>query len=175
MTTHSQICPDCGGTIGGERTGSTHPCTCPITPPQASSASADTIDEREGEPSRKRGKHCIQCGKPLEGHRRFKDSLGYWCKDCHRKDKAQHTAPETRCPDCGRMRPIESMVQFESRTICPTCLKEAQLIAKRKANRAAAEAAHIAHERRTLYIMLSLFALLCLVLLYSLIKRHLHH
>src|SRR5215510_2363012 len=78
-----KICPDCGGVIGGERTGADRPCRCPITMPATVSASMDTVDEREGETSGKKGKVCCQCGKSLEGHRRFKDSIGYWCKDCH--------------------------------------------------------------------------------------------
>lgn len=167
-----KICPDCGGVIGGERTGADRPCTCPITVP-SSSPTADTVDEREGETSRSksRKKVCCQCGKPLEGHRRFKDSVGYWCKDCHRRDKAQKTAAETRCPDCGRMRPIDVMVMYEGRSICPTCHKEALVIARKKANKEAAEAAHKAHERRNLYILLAIFALLLAFVLFSWIKR----
>jgi hypothetical protein len=171
MTIHQQICPDCGGIIGGERTGAERPCRCPITPPSAVSASTDTVDEREDETSRKKRKVCCQCGKSLEGHRRFKDSVGYWCKDCHRKDKAEHTAAETRCPDCGRMRPIESMVMYQGRSICPTCHKEAIVIAKKKANKAAAEAAHKAHERRNLYIMIGIFSVLLLIVIYSFIRK----
>jgi hypothetical protein len=143
-----------------------------VTVPAAVTASMDTVDEREGESSRKKGKVCCQCGKSLEGHRRFKDSVGYWCKDCHRKDKAANTAAETRCPDCGRMRPIESMVTFDGRSICPTCLKEAQAVARRKANKLAAEALHKAHERRNLYIMLGIFGVLVVFMVISWVKRH---
>src|ERR1041385_5649145 len=94
-----------------------------IIPPKPSD---DTVDEPpEGAAPISKIKTCCNCGKVLTGHRRFKDSVGYWCKDCHRTDKARNKAMETKCPDCGRPVPINSLQQYQDRRICFACYKEA--------------------------------------------------
>jgi hypothetical protein len=155
------VCPECGGLIGATTTTSRgYPCTC-VSP------SADTVDEPNfstgvvGSPTTKR---CHKCGKDLTGHRRFKDSLGYWCKDCHRVDKARNTIPESRCPDCGRMRPLDKLVTTEEGTqVCLSCLKLRKQEAIKLSHRAEAAYQHKRHERRNLYILAGVFVALLLI------------
>lgn len=106
-------------------------------------------------------KRCCQCGKDLRGHRRFKDSVGYWCKDCHRLDKARNKQPEGRCPDCGRMRPLDKLFQASDGTqVCSNCLKERQKELEKYAVKEAAEAEEKWQQRKPLYIMLGILILL---------------
>jgi hypothetical protein len=160
---HLPVCPECGGLIGATTTTSRgYPCTC-VSP------SADTVDE----PTFNSGvvasattspKRCHKCGKDLTGHRRFKDSLGYWCKDCHRVDKARNTIPESRCPDCGRMRPLDKLVTTDDGTqVCLSCLKERKAEATKLSHRAEAAYVHQRHERRNLYILAGVFVALILI------------
>ena len=68
---------------------------------QTFSPSAETVDENPAADERLmsgKPKTCCNCGRDLTGHRRFKDSVGYWCKDCHRADKARAKVHETKCP-----------------------------------------------------------------------------
>src|SRR3954468_11681306 len=71
-------------------------------------------------------KVCVRCGKDLAGHRRFKDSFGYWCKDCHRADKAEKVAAEPQgvpCELCFRSVAEESLTSFDGKRLCSRCLK----------------------------------------------------
>jgi len=169
-------CPTCGGLIGATTaTSAGYPCTC-------FDSSADTVDEpadlllSPASPAKAKSpsgtvKRCHKCGKDISGHRRFKDSLGYWCKDCHRLDKAQNTVAEARCPDCGRMRPLDKLYMHDDHQICASCLKVRKSEADRAAHRAIAEQAHKSHERRGLYILLIVAGLLVLIVLF----QHMRH
>jgi hypothetical protein len=168
------ICPVCGGYLSS-RPAHGKPCSCPprIEPFNPSS---DTVDDDPNSgtkaPLAADGKRCCQCGKDLTGHRRFKDSVGYWCKDCHRTDKARHKAAESRCPDCGRMIRITALTVYHDRNLCPTCLKEARLEDQKKQNKAIIAEAHTAHERRNLYILLAIFAVLLILIALSRLHHH---
>ena len=106
---------------------------------------------------------CHKCGKDLRGHRRFKDSIGYWCKDCHRADKKAEVGAQTRCPDCGRLRPLDKLFPWEERQVCSSCLKENQLKAKRAGLRDLTDNSVQEAERRKLYIYGGVLGLLVLI------------
>src|SRR5882757_5545734 len=113
--------------------------------------SDDTVDipRMESAVDETGGKSCCQCGKDLRGHRRFKDSVGYWCKDCHRVDVQRHVVPEGRCPDCGRMRPLDKLYMTgDGVQVCSVCLKERQGKAEKYAVRAHVENQIKGAERR---------------------------
>lgn len=166
------LCPVCGGYLSA-RPAHGKPCSCPprIEPFNPSS---DTVDDDTVSISAPSDgiKRCCQCGKDLTGHRRFKDSVGYWCKDCHRKDKAQHKAAESRCPDCGRMIKITALTVYKDRSLCLTCVKEARLVDQKKRNQELAAEAHTAHERRNLYILIAIFAVLLIFIALSFLHHH---
>ncbi len=163
------ICPDCGGVIGATRaTEHGKPCTCF----SRSNSTADTVDEPElqvdyGAGSERGGpeKRCCQCGKDVRGHTRFKDSLGYWCKDCHKADKKRSTATETRCPDCGRMKPIDKMQLVKDQYVCQTCAKVRAAEAKKVMEKMAIEHIRRKHETRGLKMMLIIAGVLVAVLI----------
>jgi hypothetical protein len=118
-------CPDCGGVIGAKQTTDAgKPCTC-----SKNARASDTVDEPElqiesaSTSGEKNDKVCCSCGKDLRGHRRWKDSAGYWCKDCHRVDRARNTVPEQRCQDCGRMKPLDKLKEYDGEHICVGCAK----------------------------------------------------
>ncbi len=69
-------------------------------------------------------KVCCRCGKDLTGHTRFKDSLGYWCKECHRSEKKEREGE--RCSECGRAFPPEKLTEWEGEYRCATCEKARQ-------------------------------------------------
>jgi hypothetical protein len=135
----------------------------------ASRHSDDTVDlpkmESDNEPG---GKKCCQCGKDLRGHRRFKDSIGYWCKDCHRVDKARHTVAEARCPDCGRMRPLDKLYQTDDGTqVCKQCMNERVEKAQRYAAKMAIEQEVKGSERMKTYLLVGVLVVLGLVVIWQ--------
>lgn len=69
-------------------------------------------------------KICCQCGKDVSGHTRFKDSRGYWCKDCHKEDMA--AMGEVKCDSCGRSFALERLIDIDGHKYCATCDKERQ-------------------------------------------------
>lgn len=80
-------------------------------------------------------KVCCACGKDLTGHTRFRDSVGYWCKSCHRTDVQRKKG--VKCGDCGREFPESKLIEFEGTLRCLTCEKERQKAVFRKLNEAA--------------------------------------
>jgi NMD protein affecting ribosome stability and mRNA decay len=132
-----------------------------------SSHSDDTVDlpkvESDDDGNKKK---CCQCGKDLRGHRRFKDSVGYWCKDCHRVDKARNTVPEGRCPDCGRMRPLDKLYQTDDGSqVCSECLKERKKQAEKYAVKYEADKVEKWQERSKTLILLGVLGLLAVIVL----------
>ena len=132
------------------------------------SPSDDTVDELpDGSipAGARRAKVCCNCGKDLTGHRRFKDSVGYWCKDCHRTDKARHKAMETKCPDCGRLIPINALQQYQDRRICFNCYKEAMVRDRREYSKQVSQREHTKHEKTRLLILAAVALVLIVIIL----------
>jgi hypothetical protein len=115
-------------------------------------------------------KVCIRCGKDLSGHRRFKDSFGYWCKDCHRADKAEKVAAEPQgvpCELCFRSVAEDSLTSFDGKRLCSRCLKEKRDMRKAGAKkfRAVSDKAYRKTELQKLLIMVGVLLVLGAIVL----------
>lgn len=142
MMSNGAICPDCGGVIGGDPKGARPACQCSMSltmddtaveaqpaPPaaEASVGGASTAVKAVPPPG---AKICCICGKDVTNAKRAKDARGYWCYECHRKDKDRERAakPRARCPQCGRLVPAESITTYHGITLCAKCrLEEEEL------------------------------------------------
>ena len=87
------FCPDCGGVIGGDGQDGRKPCKCFEEPGGPRPGMPDPVVKP---------KVCCKCGKDLEGKKRFKDSLGYWCEACHFSEKRKEKVDHEPCDLCGR-------------------------------------------------------------------------
>ncbi len=116
------ICPDCGGVIGTPLRAGTYVCHC---------NTATQVQTTQAAPPPPKEKVCCQCGKDLRGHRRFKDSLGYWCIDCHRQDKNLVAPQGAPCDGCGRIVEEEKLNEYGQLKICSRCLAERRQSQKR--------------------------------------------
>jgi hypothetical protein len=115
-------------------------------------------------------KVCVRCGKDLAGHRRFKDSFGYWCKDCHRADKAEKQAAEPQgvpCDLCFRPVAEDSLTSFEGKMLCSRCLKEKRDMRKAGAKkfRAVSDRAYRQTEIKKLLVMVVILLVLGVIVL----------
>ncbi len=161
------ICPECGGVIGSKDPAET-PCTCATTSrpvddddyPQASAAATpDAPIEAEPE------KVCRICGKDVTGTRRYKDSLGYWCLDCHRADAEKRTAGMARCASCTRMFPVGKLIELDGQRLCYTCNKERIARQRQKLRQLATGRIYKLHEQRQLLILVGIATVLLLIIL----------
>jgi hypothetical protein len=175
-------CPDCGGVVGATKTTDAgHPCTCFKHDRVGADDDNGDNDGNNGgapnegtqvmEPPREGQKVCWKCGKDLTGHRRFRDSYGYWCKDCHRADKRVQTEEEeqgnVKCAACGRLVRSDTLSAYEGELICSRCLRERREIKKAgsKRFRAVSDKAYRKTEYLRLAILLGVVALLGLIIL----------
>jgi len=132
-------CPDCGGVVGATQvTDAGPPCRC------FSSGAADDLNGNGGpssgppDPSGTQvldspaapQKVCCRCGKDISHEKRLRDSEGYWCVDCHRADKREHTPTGVRCPSCGRTVAEDSLSNYDGERICSRCVKEKRELKK---------------------------------------------
>ena len=183
------LCPDCGGVIGATEVndGIGWPCTCgtggssqpggrspddtdvdmPAFTDEAAgragaggaSAGTATAKRTEGPP-----KPCITCGRDTNGHRRFKDHRGYMCYACAKAEQVQARAGSFKCEACGRWMPDQVKHAHLGKTICATCLGQ-EREAERKRPKKVDTSAHAAHERRNLYILLAIMAVLLTIVI----------
>jgi DNA-directed RNA polymerase subunit RPC12/RpoP len=155
MSENIVICPDCGGVIGATAA-SEHgkPCTCYKS---VSTAKATTT----AEPVRK---ICVSCGKDVTHEKRAKDSLGYWCMECHAKDKARQKPIGTPCPECGRLVKDSALVEVEGKRICVLCRESRRQETLRKARlKGAPTQEYHRQEIKSLYIMVGVLILLVIL------------
>jgi transcription initiation factor IIE alpha subunit len=114
------LCPECGGVIGAtEATAAGKPCTCVTQSP--SNADTAVLTAQSTTPK----KVCCQCGVDVTGKKRLKDSRGYWCYDCHKKDleKQGQTRVQITCPDCGESFDEQKMIQHGGSLLCKECYR----------------------------------------------------
>lgn len=159
------FCPDCGGVVGAtETTDAGAPCSC-----FTSGTSADTAVDMlspANEPSGS-AKLCVICGKDVSGHRRLKDSRGYVCYSCAKKEQKEERGGRVRCRGCGRLVPEESLNDYDGMKICDKCHAERLRLQKQEIKRIGITGAHERHERGRLYIMLAIAGSLLLIIVLS--------
>jgi DNA-directed RNA polymerase subunit RPC12/RpoP len=79
-----------------------------------------------------KAKVCCRCGTDLTGKKRLRDSLGYWCVECHRADQAANAPKGVRCADCGRIVPETALTDYDGIRICGKCLGDRKEIGRRE-------------------------------------------
>jgi ribosomal protein L34E len=153
MSTKLLICPDCGGIIGATSvTDSGKPCTC------FSTSSGDTSMLENVAP---KPKICCKCGADVQGKKRLKDSLGYWCYDCHKADEAAKRPVGVRCADCNRTLLETALTEYAGLKLCEACLTDRKQINKKKEKyKLVSHTAHNQYERKRLFMMLGFVAIL---------------
>jgi len=164
MATEVLICPECGGIIGAtETTDHGRPCTCFKDGEYKSTNEGDTSVFGQVLPA---PKVCCRCGKDVSGKKRYHDSLGYWCADCHKADKVANKPKGVRCPDCGRIVSEGAIVEYEGNRICGRCRADRKEIEKQKRRFGKVDdtAYHDSGNKR-LYILLAIFALLLVMVI----------
>jgi DNA-directed RNA polymerase subunit RPC12/RpoP len=155
MSENLVICPDCGGVVGATTASEKGPpCTCYKTVTTAKPAKPD-------EPSRK---ICVSCGKDVTHEKRAKDSLGYWCYECHEKDKLRQKPTGTRCPECGRLVKDSALVDVEGKRVCVLCRESLRQETLRKARLAGAPSKEFRREEiKNIYLMVGILIVLIIL------------
>ncbi|MGA3066555.1 MAG: hypothetical protein ABSF29_06880 [Tepidisphaeraceae bacterium] len=166
------ICPDCGGLIGAtETTDQGKPCVCFKQGSYKKAAAANAEEGAGGDTSVMgqvvaRGKVCCQCGVDLTGKKRLRDSLGYWCVDCHRKDQAANAPKGVRCADCARVVPEAALTEYDGIRLCPKCLEDRKAAARRERKFGKVDDKHYQEEdRRRVIVFAIIFAILLLIII----------
>lgn len=155
------FCPDCGGVLAGERQEGQKPCTCDMRPEAPKPGMPDPGEKR---------RVCCQCGKDLEGKKRFKDSLGYWCEACHYSEKKQAMANHTPCDSCGRYVETHKLVDYENIKLCSRCVKERKRASRKLRRPVSFGAEHHEHEKKRVIILAVVAVVLALIILLASLK-----
>jgi hypothetical protein len=92
-------------------------------------SSGDTFVEKQEAP---KAKVCCQCGKDLTGHRRLRDSRGYWCYACHKLDKEANKPKGEKCEGCSRIVAEAALADYEGKMLCSACREEIKATAREK-------------------------------------------
>jgi DNA-directed RNA polymerase subunit RPC12/RpoP len=123
---HSRVamkltCPDCGGVLGPAEPGESS-CTCF----SSQTPSQPTVEESlsDTQPVETLTKVCFKCGTDVVGKKRYKDSRGYLCADCNRKEVEEEKAGTELCPNCGRRVKEAALTEFRGMKICKLCIAE---------------------------------------------------
>jgi recombinational DNA repair protein (RecF pathway) len=68
-------------------------------------------------------KHCVKCGRDVNGRKRMKDSQGrYWCYECGANDEAQKgNTLMTSCAGCGKPTSPTHLYKVGEQYFCPNC------------------------------------------------------
>lgn len=163
------ICPDCGGVIGASETDGVKVCHCrPVDyhpdPKLADQTESQLRSQQALIPVAE--KICRICGKDLSGHRRLKDRYGYICLDCDRKEKQAAEQGLVSCGECGKKLKPEGLIDYHGTRICRKCFADHQEVSKFKAPPPKLDQ-HDAYEKKRLYILLVIAAVLGLIGLLS--------
>ncbi len=109
-------------------------------------------------------KICCRCGKDVSQAKRLRDDAGYWCYDCHAKDRNAKHPPTALCDDCGRTVRVAGLSEIDGVKVCKFCFEE------RQARRKFAPISLSHHERedhkRLLIMSGVMFGLIALVVLH---------
>jgi DNA-directed RNA polymerase subunit RPC12/RpoP len=107
------------------------------------------------------GKFCALCGKNVAGHRRFKDSRGYICLECGRKEEHDKIAGTIKCPDCKRRLKPGGFIKHDDRLICKSCFEHIKQEQRRSGKVSLVH--HEEHERQRLYVLLGVFLVIATI------------
>ena len=151
------FCPDCGGVIAGDRKGRKL-CTCALTPEGPRPGMPDPVVH---------AKVCCKCGKDVDGKKRFKDSLGYWCEACHFSEKREEQAKHVPCDACGRFVEPDKLEDYDGVHICSRCVKERKQEGRKKRRAVSFGSEHRAYEKKTVVTLAVVAAVLLLIILLS--------
>lgn len=179
------ICPECGGVIGAKEIDSEgrSPCTC-YTPEPSSSSSHDDPSDTVSIPAQAgsvagatverpaAAKLCITCGKDVTGHRRVKDSRGYLCYECAKKEIATEKEGTVPCGECGRRVKEAGLQNYNGVNICRKCLDDHKEADKKRVRKVATKEID-AYEKRNLYVMIGVAVVLGAIISWQLLKRFL--
>jgi predicted RNA-binding Zn-ribbon protein involved in translation (DUF1610 family) len=155
-------CPDCGGVLGPAEPGESS-CTCF----QSQSFSQPTTGEEslsDTQPVETLTKVCCKCGTDVAGKKRYKDSRGYICADCNRKEIEEEKAGTELCPNCGRRVKEAALTEFRGMRICKLCIAELKASDSKKIKVISGKQFD-ANDRRTLKILV----IICVVLLFFMV------
>lgn len=183
--TSGTTCPDCGGIIGGDPNGVRPACQCELnltmddTQVEAQPAPAAEAAEGGSGPAVATkspppgAKICCQCGKDVTHARRAKDARGYWCYECHRNDLRRERAakPRTRCPECGRLVPAESIATLHGNPMCAKCRVDQENLPRhmqakyRRKDDPAAKEEVVKKEKKRIIALAVIFGILVLIII----------
>jgi hypothetical protein len=160
-------CPDCGGLIGAtETTDQGRPCTCFKKSSSKTAVDAGSDTSVMGQKVVAKGKVCCKCGKDLTGKKRLRDSLGYWCVDCHKADQAAKAPIGVRCSDCGRIVPEGAITRYDGISICGKCVEERKELAKQKRKFGKVDdKIYKEQDKKRIFVMLGVMGVLLLIIL----------
>jgi DNA-directed RNA polymerase subunit RPC12/RpoP len=183
-------CPECGGVVGATVASEAgQPCKCfeglprkkaaPVeeatmeqadAPADDASPSAAPGDASSVQP--KPQKICILCGKDVSGHRRLKDSRGYRCLECAKKEELANKVQGVRCPRCGRTVKEETIAELNGERMCQRCLREQRELTRPGSKRfRKIDDQHFERSHKKQVIVLSVIALvLAFFIVLSLLK-----
>ncbi len=156
------ICPECGGIIGECTTDTEVPCHCKQAHIEDFDAPAETVEsDREGSGG---AKVCRHCGADVSGKKRYKDSLGYWCVNCHKAEKKQQKAGQKQCTDCHRWFPVEKLIDSDQERLCYTCNRNRNAQRREILRKASKGRIHRLHEQKQFITLVGIFLILLLIL-----------
>lgn len=183
------ICPDCGGVIGatGIDSSGRGPCTCfkeeAVTTRTESGSPVERDDPSDTvslpsqqQPAEQAGtaalpKLCITCGKNVTGHRRVKDSRGYMCYDCAKKEVKAEKEGTVPCGECGRRMKEAGLLFYKGKKICRSCYDHNKEIDQK--NRKVATKEIDEYEKRNVIILAIIFGILGLIVIWQTLKHFL--
>ena len=117
-------------------------------------------------------KRCVLCDKNVSGHRRLKDSRGYICLDCAKREQSEGKPKGVKCPKCFRVVKRESLGKFDGRLMCQRCLREAREVTKPGSKRfRKIDGKHFEeHSKTQLYVLGGVAVVLAIVILIGWLK-----
>jgi hypothetical protein len=108
---------------------------------------------------------CCKCGKDLNKKKRYKDSLGYWCEACHHAEQRESRGNQVPCNSCGRYMDPAKLVDYENIKMCSRCITERKQASKKVRRPVTFGSEHRHHERKTLFTLLAIAAILLAIII----------
>lgn len=117
-------------------------------------------------------KLCVVCGKNVSGHRRLKDSRGYICLDCAKKEQFEKKPQGVKCPKCFRVVKPETLGKFDGSLMCQRCLREAREVTKpgSKRFRKIDDKHFEEHSKTQLYVLVGVAVVLAIIIVVGLLR-----